>query len=877
MSTSPADQRLRQVLAELGIEVADQEWLAGLVEQTRQESGQTVLDHPLAEASLDLAQPSGGRTTADPGAGETWVEPLSSEPARAVPLEQIPALPPRYEYLGPIGKGAVGEVVRVLDHALNRVVAMKILRRRHSRSARARHRFLTEAQATAQLEHPGIIPVHDVGRLPDDRPFFTMKVVRGQTLRSVVQELHGEPAPGVPPRWTLRRVLGAFRTVCEAMSFAHSAGVVHRDLKPANIMVGDFGEVRILDWGLARVLERPGEGAEAGAPEGVVLDPGEDGSREGGVAGTPAYMAPEQARGELSAVGTPTDVYALGAVLYEIISGHRPYQDLPDHEVIAAVREGPPEPPRARLQVPRVLQRICSHAMARDPRDRYPDASALAREIAAFLDGDRRRSQAARLVKEARRLQPEIASLRRRADELEDEAAALLGALPLHAPAEDKAPGWSRQDAARARRLEAARAEFRYLELLGSALGHHAELVEARELLAQHWRERHARAEEAGDPEAALHELRLRSHDTGRHAAYLAGRGWLSLETDPPGAEVRLHQFVPRLRRLVLRDQGSLGHTPIRRHPLARGSYLLELRHPDRATVRLPVSIEREADWDRIPPGTDEALPVWLPPASLLGPEDRYVPAGWTRLGGDPAAPTGRPASRRWLDPFVIRRHPVTNREYIAFLDDLVARGREAEALRHAPQQPAGAGESLGAQIDGRHPDGRFFLRPDGDGDVWEPDWPVVLVDRAGAEAWCAWEAARTGQPWRLPGRDEWEKAGRGVDARPLPWGDFLDPTFCCMRDSHAARPLLAPVQAFPADESPYGVRGLAGNAIDWVRDELRVGSGAGAGRIGLICGGSWYSIPQLVRLANALQTDPSHRSHFLGFRAARSLDRPPT
>jgi formylglycine-generating enzyme required for sulfatase activity len=169
---------------------------------------------------------------------------------------------------------------------------------------------------------------------------------------------------------------------------------------------------------------------------------------------------------------------------------------------------------------------------------------------------------------------------------------------------------------------------------------------------------------------------------------------------------------------------------------------------------------------------------------------------------------------RVWVDGFSLSRVHVTNRDYLGFLDDLVAQGREADALRHAPRERGGTVGEQGSLIYG-YEGGRFSLRPDADGDVWLPDCPVTMVDWLGAAAFAAWQAARTGQAWRLPHELEWEKGARGVDGRFFPWGDGFDPSWCCIRASHQGRRLPAEVGRYPVDESVYGARDLAGNMRD--------------------------------------------------------------
>ena len=268
----------------------------------------------------------------------------------------------RYEDLGPLGRGGMGDVRRVRDTELNRTLAMKIVRERLVYKDNAMTRFLEEAQTAAQLQHPNIVPVHDIGTLPDGRVWFTMKDVRGRTLGDVTAEVHAAATfqwnPGANG-WTFKRVLASFLSVCRAMAYAHERGVVHRDLKPDNVMVGRHGETYVLDWGLAKVIGRPERLVDlrvdpAGASTDTAIEDttiitersGSSPTSVGSVEGTPAYMAPEQARGETEAIDARTDVYALGAILYHILSGCRPYNGPDSYEILVQALMGPPTPLR---------------------------------------------------------------------------------------------------------------------------------------------------------------------------------------------------------------------------------------------------------------------------------------------------------------------------------------------------------------------------------------------------------------------------------------------------------------------------------------------------------------------------------------------------
>lgn len=320
----------------------------------------------------------GTPTVGDPGLFDDG--PLSPD-ASAAPMDPEE----RYERLGLIGKGGMGEVWRVRDRLLGRRMAMKLVRA--DRSSRGlRSRFVEEAQVTAQLQHPGIVPVHDLGRLGDGRVFYTMREVRGRSLREVLAELHEASTPGswgqMPGGWSFLRVMDAFRQVCATVAYAHARGVIHRDLKPDNILLGAFGQVLVLDWGLVKVLGAPAEPVTDELPE--LTEPavrslrstdGSSATRVGQVAGTVGYMSPEQARGEVDRLSPASDVYALGAILAKVLVG--------------CPQPGPgealPWPPRA----PARLRELCEGALALEPGDRPQTAQPLAAAVGAWLEGAR--------------------------------------------------------------------------------------------------------------------------------------------------------------------------------------------------------------------------------------------------------------------------------------------------------------------------------------------------------------------------------------------------------------------------------------------------------------------------------------------------------
>ena len=294
-------------------------------------------------------------------------------------LREIADLPDlsgtRYRLIRRLGRGGMATVYLVEDESLARQAALKVLSDPDPSGTLAT-RLLAEARLLARLEHPNLAPVHDVGTLPDGRVFYVMKFVRGERL-----DVWRRSGPARPA------MLRLYQKICDAVAFAHAQSVIHRDLKPENIMIGSFGEALVMDWGVAKELSAATEQptlALTGPPETTT---GRPATAAGTIIGTPAWMAPEQARGETGRIDARTDVHGLGAILYYLLAGRPPFEGAPE-EVLRLAAEGEPRPLRqADPTVAKPLAAICSRAMARDPEDRYATVTALSRDVERFLDG----------------------------------------------------------------------------------------------------------------------------------------------------------------------------------------------------------------------------------------------------------------------------------------------------------------------------------------------------------------------------------------------------------------------------------------------------------------------------------------------------------
>jgi len=774
-----------------------------------------------------------------------------------------------------LGRGGVGEVVAALDREVRRTVALKTLNPSTALDPVLVNRFVEEARLTGQLEHPNIVPVYDLGAAPDGQPFYTMRVVKKTSLRDVLDH------PETRAQWPLTRLLDVFLHVSRALAYAHSHQVLHRDVKPENILLGDFGVVYLADWGLATIV---------GASEITLHEKGSIPPRAAtGSGGTPGYMAPEILRGEWNNVDLRTDLFALGVILYEILTGGRPFEADSLAALIVSTCEKTPRLPRELSpSCPLLLEDLCMQLLRRSMDERPSSADEVVRRVEEFLEGakerERRLEEARLLCRRAAEPTGRFRQLETERQRLRTQARQVLKGVKGWEPIDRKRHGWSLEDLADKEERESALVLADAIELYTKALGYDADSAEARQGLADlFWLSARAAEEERRPATQLYYEALVAEYDTGHYAAILGAGARLSLRSTPSGARVVAQRYLERDRVLVLGEARYLDRTPVAEAVLDPGSYLITLKMPGYRDVRYPVLLGR---------GAHHEADVTLYTEAEIGEGFVYVPGGPAIFGGDPEAYDPLTRQTASVAGFAIATFPVTIGSYCAFLDDL-DRGLAETFAKRAPHDVRGS-EGL---VVYRGPDGRW--RPDrqmieGDArkafplDEHLERVPAHLVDWFDAAAYCRWASDKSGAPLRLPTELEWEKAARGADGRFYPWGDRFDPTFCLMRESRPYIQQPEPVGTFPTDESPYGVRDTAGGMREWVGDvfgersaaelEKEPEPGADTPRDASIWrltrSGSWNADHKWARAASRGRTFALIRGTGLGFRVAKTLVR---
>jgi len=756
-------------------------------------------------------------TTLDPAEGST----LSSggQPKKSELTVDVPVGLGRFQIVGELGRGGMGRVLEAHDPEIRRNTAIKIMINPKEVSDAQLYRFVAEAQITGQLEHPNIVPIYDMGVTEDGEIYFVMRKVEGRSLADVLGDR-------LKP-FSQHRLLQIFVQVCHAIAYAHSRGVLHRDLKPDNIMVGTFGEVLVMDWGVSRVLSDQTESVileQLGLDESIPTAPGINSvevakTLDGVLIGTPGYMSPEQTMLGTESLDFRADIFSLGTILFEILIGEAAFAHGNRLARMMATVSGPePDPKELARQNGRdlaePLAQICRRAIARDREQRYRTVNELSTALEAWLDGSEGRQRAAQHLDQARALWAEHQETTWTESRLRADLGDLEAKTATWAPLEEKGELLStraKQQAANARRAVLFGQTVAACE---RALSHAPNDTKVRSFLASVYWSRLEDAEANLEAETIpFLEGQIRAYDDGAFAERLEGRGLLSIDTTPSGASLSLQQVQREGLIWSLDEPQIIGTTPLKDFSIPMGSYVLTIKSPGMRDTIYPIHITRGRHWK-----TAEPIPLFRD--EEIGADWIYVPAGPFISGGDPNAPGWLPRAELQLEGFFIQKEAVKVSSWVDFLNHLSVDDPD-EAWMRVPRQQSSKTAQAGQYLE-RPKEGEQYVVPevDHDGDRWDPNWPVFGVNWFDAIAYRDFVRATAMVDVDLPLEAQWEKAARGVDGRLFPWGDDFDACLCNCRSHWPGRSQPTPSASHSHDQSVYGVSDCSGSMRQWCAEE---------------------------------------------------------
>jgi eukaryotic-like serine/threonine-protein kinase len=775
----------------------------------------------------------------------------------------------KYDFNEMLGKGGMGQVLLVTDNDIRRRVAMKLLLPYHRENPQLVERFLDEVQIAGQLEHPNIPPIYDMGSV-NEEPFFTMRLVEGDTLRQVLDRLR-DGDKETQEEYTLIRRLQIFQQLCMGMAYAHEKAVVHRDLKPANVMIGAFGEVLIMDWGLAIVIgQTPStnlseETAEPSQSARVTTTRfglcGDQTSNS--VNGTPAYMSPEQARGDNDQIRQSSDIYSLGAMLYELLTLQVPLRGKTTLETMLKIGRVVPEAPSSRgsvygLTIPEVFDEICLKALNKEAGDRYSSALEFAEEVQTFIDGsrerERRQKEALEHISRGYEYTRSYFKVRSTVEQVRRARRKLQKKIPSYAPLEDKRSLWELDERIDTLEQDQTRFYESSHDNFDAALGIDSEDRSAREAKADLFWEYFRLAEDRGDRDGARHfRARVEAFHDGKYDHRLNNAGTVYFKFSPIPDRLHLSSLEEKDHVLVEHGSRSIDADCKNLEDLSPGHYVLRAWKEAMAPLTIPLHLKRAEDLviEQSFYSKDE-----IPAAFVI------VAGGHGNLGGDLQAPSSLPRTGVSVRDFLLAKDPVSAREYLDFVN-AVARHDRAQALSKVPRVKANTEPLWTPGVDGLFDLSKQSFQ----GAPWNPDWPIFGLSYGDAVGYCHWRTKLGKKTFRLPTETEWEWAARGPAGLFFPWGQRFESNFCKMKLSREGYPMPEAIGTFDTDCSPFGIRDMSGGVHEWCTSEFDEERA-----MVVLRGGAWVSKAARCRAAARIGDQPYDRHVSYGFRMAQDL-----
>ncbi len=757
----------------------------------------------------------------------------------------------QYLLVSQLGEGGSGIIYNAHEKTLDRDLAIKVLKEKFRKSPLAVRRFLREAKTTAKLEHPSIVPVHELGYAEDYGCYFSMQKISGESLQTILRLLQ-QGSKRLQKKYNPIKLLEIFIKVCQGVAYAHSKKVIHRDLKPENIIVGRFGQVLIIDWGLAKKIEKD----PMKETEQCNLSIAESGdvsqTVHGTINGTPTNMSPEQACGMQDGIGFKSDIYSLGTILYEILCYHAPFEDTQLHTVLNKVVSGnfvPPSKKNKSLAISKELEAITIKAMETNPFERYDTVKDLIHDVrnaignlpvsaykaplhhSLFRLMQRHRIVTATLtsifvgiifslffvrIKSSVRIKTNLET----AETLVAEAVANMGKaksiynrLTIES---DESLVDKYQRELKDAEVEISSQITASLALYESAgrrmLKPNFALNKARPIL----RQLIDYSIETQQPELLEHSIDLAENWCGQKvypavitdkdhydviANYLKGNGVLTLKIKPPALKVEVYSIAESNNGSFTKADAPILTLEKNNQPtsIPKGMYVAHIKTDIHDQIIYSFKIEHIES---------EKIQFNVPPTIPTGMI--FIPGGPAWIGGPYSS--HHKLINQTIPSFFIKKTEVTFGEYYEFwktLDSL-------EKNRYCPYIQLS--ENIKSYVPAWDKNGNYSS-------FCSPDLPVVGVTHEAADEFCEWLSAKEKKKFRLPTNHEWEKAARGGDCRNFVWGNNFAPQNALSRSNTEAKAKYkywAKCGVFPKDKSIYGVLDMAGNIREWTSTKFR-------------------------------------------------------